>query len=158
MNITIDRASTMAERISGIGTGLARDEAASPKGILEYILNFFSFGYLSKQRAEAYDAFAEALATALHLAYPDGVSCGIPARLVMDFAGCSLTFTLPEKHMLEENPVIIEVSRKGESVQAEVDRKMYIRTSTVLMIQRRAAVPPLIRHLDGQWANESALR
>ncbi len=140
MNFTIDRASTMAERISGLGTGLAREEAISPQGILEHILNFFTFGYLSRQRAEEYDAFAEALATALYLAAPDGVSCKSPARLVVDFAGYTATFTLPEDDPYKISPVTLEVSKNGRCVQSEVDRKMYCRSSTVLLIRRRAGL------------------
>ncbi len=131
----------MAEGISGIGTGLARDEATSPQGILEHILNFFTFGYLSKQRAEEYDLFAEALASALYLASPDGVSCKIPARLVVDFAGYTATFTLPDDDPYELSPVIIEVSKDGTCLQSQVNRKMYCRSSTVLLIRRRAGLP-----------------
>jgi uncharacterized protein YjbI with pentapeptide repeats len=141
MNFTIDRASSMAERLSGIGTGLARDEATSPQGILEHILNFFTFGYLSRQRAEAYDAFAEALATSLYLASPDSASCKIPARLVVDFAGYTVTFTLPDDDPCELNPVIIDVSKDGKCIRSEVNRKMYCRSSTGLLIRRRAGLP-----------------
>lgn len=44
----IERLGMMAGYISGIGTEQARNEATRLQGMLEHVVDFFSFGYVQK--------------------------------------------------------------------------------------------------------------
>ncbi|XBS70068.1 hypothetical protein ABK905_01800 [Acerihabitans sp. KWT182] len=57
---------TMAGSISGIGAEQEECEPASSQEILEYIVNFFSYGNVYQKHAEKYDLFAETLAINLY--------------------------------------------------------------------------------------------
>ncbi|WP_413742479.1 pentapeptide repeat-containing protein [Sodalis sp. RH15] len=137
ININTARMNVMAQAVAGIGTETARSDANSLRGILEHIVNFFTAGYLCKQRAVQYDAFTQALATALDNALPSKDSYILPQTLIIDYAGYTVTFMLPGENHDEAGPVAIRVSQDGKSVDSQVDKIAFCRICTVLLIRQR---------------------
>src|SRR5476649_2195939 len=58
--------SGIAEDCAGAATPQARDRMACPRGILEHMVDFFTFGAVLRENAKAYDEFAKAMTVALH--------------------------------------------------------------------------------------------
>lgn len=71
----------IAEYCAGVATPKERDNIANPQGILEYIVNFFTFGTMCEKRVKTYDEFAKAMTEALNRAFLDSDSVTIPERL-----------------------------------------------------------------------------
>ncbi len=136
MNLNANRVSMMAESIAGIGTLTARYDARSPQGILEHIVNFLTFGYLSKRYAAQYDKFAQTLSDALNTALPDRNSYNLPETLNVDYYGYSVSFTLPSVNN-DNGLVAIKVSKGGKSIESEVEKNAFCSICTVLLIRRR---------------------
>jgi len=72
----------VAEYCSGIATRQALDDLTRPRGILDHIINFFTFGCMRRELSSPYEAFAQAMTEALVQQSNSGFSpCSIPERL-----------------------------------------------------------------------------
>src|SRR5471032_3454303 len=133
--------SGIAEDCAGAATPQARDRMACPRGILEHMVDFFTFGAVLRENAKAYDEFAKAMTVALHHASSFGRNVAIPESLVVAFSGYTVTFTQPGEHHNAAGPVTIEVRKNGEKVKAEVDKETFCRISTALLLRRLGGLP-----------------
>src|SRR5476651_2173343 len=133
--------SGIAEDCAGAATPQARDRMACPRGILEHMVDFFTFGAVLRENAKAYDEFAKAMTVALHHASSFGRNVAIPESLVVAFSGYTVTFTQPGQHHNAAGPVTIEVCKNGEKVKAEVDKETFCRISTALLSRRLGGLP-----------------
>src|SRR5471030_1672946 len=133
--------SGIAEDCAGAATPQARDRMACPRGILEHMVDFFTFGAVLRENAKAYDEFAKAMTVALHHASSFGRNVAIPESLVVAFSGYTVTFTQPGQHHNAAGPVTIEVCKNGEKVKAEVDKETFCRISTALLLRRLGGLP-----------------
>src|SRR5476651_401228 len=133
--------SGIAEDCAGAATPRAGDRMACPRGILEHMVDFFTFGAVLRENAKAYDEFAKAMTVALHHASSFGRNVAIPESLVVAFSGYTVTFTQPGQHHNAAGPVTIEVCKNGEKVKAEVDKETFCRISTALLSRRLGGLP-----------------
>src|SRR5476649_2461205 len=133
--------SGIAEDCAGAATPRAGDRMACPRGILEHMVDFFTFGAVLRENAKAYDEFAKAMTVALHHASSFGRNVAIPESLVVAFSGYTVTFTQPGEHHNAAGPVTIEVRKNGEKVKAEVDKETFCRISTALLLRRLGGLP-----------------
>src|SRR5476651_2068008 len=133
--------SGIAEDCAGAATPRAGDRMACPRGILEHMVDFFTFGAVLRENAKAYDEFAKAMTVALHHASSFGRNVAIPESLVVAFSGYTVTFTQPGQHHNAAGPVTIEVCKNGEKVKAEVDKETFCRISTALLLRRLGGLP-----------------
>ncbi|WP_213993420.1 pentapeptide repeat-containing protein [Sodalis sp. dw_96] len=127
----------MAETIAGIGTERARSDANSLHGIMEHIVNLLTCGYVRRQRAVQYDEFTQALSTALNSTCSLDEAFRIPQKLIVDYAGYTVTFMLPGENHNETGLATLQVSKKGKSIESSVEKNTYCRICTVLLIRQR---------------------
>ncbi|MFM1139531.1 pentapeptide repeat-containing protein [Yersinia mollaretii] len=132
----------IAEYCSGVATRQALDDLTCPRGILAYIINFFTNGSVRRENAKPYEGFAQAMTTAL---VQDG-SSGVPPysppeRLVVNFSECTVIFRLPGENHNAGGPVTIEVSKGTEKTEAEVDKDTFCRISTALQLRHKGLLP-----------------
>ncbi|HEY0210271.1 pentapeptide repeat-containing protein [Acerihabitans sp.] len=139
----IERLGMMAGYISGIGTEQARNEATRLQGMLEHVVDFFTFGYVQKNLNKQYDLLVKEIAIALDKASPAGIS--IPPTLIVDFNGHSITFTLAEENGADKNLVKVEVCKGKDRTTCSVDKANFSRISTGLIMCQRFNLPlPLV--------------
>src|SRR5471032_586578 len=131
----------IAQYCEGAATQQARDSMACPRGILEHIVDFFTFGAVRREKVRAYDEFADAMTVALHQVSLDTHNAAIPERLVVVFSGYTVTFTQPGEHHNAAGQVAIEVSQSGKTAAARVNKDEFCRISTALLLRRLGGLP-----------------
>src|SRR5476649_2494168 len=131
----------IAQYCEGAATQQARDSMACPRGILEHIVEFFTFGAVRREKVRAYDEFADAMTVALHQVSLDTHNAAIPERLVVVFSGYTVTFTQPGEHHNAAGQVAIEVSQSGKTAAARVNKDEFCRISTALLLRRLGGLP-----------------
>src|SRR5476649_148917 len=131
----------IAQYCEGAATQQARDSMACPRGILEHIVDFFTFGAVRREKVRAYDEFADAMTLALHQVSLDTHNAAIPERLVVVFSGYTVTFTQPGEHHNAAGQVAIEVSQSGKTAAARVNKDEFCRISTALLLRRLGGLP-----------------
>src|SRR5471030_821839 len=131
----------IAQYCEGAATQQARDSMACPRGILEHIVDFFTFGAVRREKVRAYDEFADAMPVALHQVSLDTHNAEIPERLVVVFSGYTVTFTQPGEHHNAAGQVAIEVSQSGKTAAARVNKDEFCRISTALLLRRLGGLP-----------------
>src|SRR5471032_483142 len=131
----------IAQYCEGAATQQARDSMACPRGILEHIVDFFTFGAVRREKVRAYDEFADAMTVALHQVSLDTHNATIPERLVVVFSGYTVTFTQPGEHHNAAGQVAIEVSQSGKTAAARVNKDEFCRISTALLLRRLGGLP-----------------
>ncbi|HEY0210631.1 pentapeptide repeat-containing protein [Acerihabitans sp.] len=135
-NINFTPINRMAVQIADIVTERSDAQALSAQNLLDHIENFFMGGYVGSQHIEQYDSFAKALAGALHRPFMYRSIFTIPQTLIVGFSGCRVTF-IHLGESLKTGPAIVEVSKDGESVKSEIDKNIYCRVCTVLLIRQQ---------------------
>lgn len=139
----ISQLSTIAHAIMGVGTEQAKLEAISPRNLLEYIINLFTFGTLRQARHKQYDAIVKTLAEKLNEnlqnepAKPprwgmDGSSLSIP------LGGCNVTFFVPKT--VGEISIQVETRSGNKREYAYADRERFFRVCTLLLLGDRYPV------------------
>src|SRR5471032_909978 len=131
----------IAQYCEGAATQQARDSMACPRGILEHIVDFFTFGAVRREKVRAYDEFADAMTVALHQVSLDTHNAAIPERLVVVFSGYTVTFTQPGEHHNAAGQVAIEVSQSGKTAAARVNKDEFCLISTALLLRRLGGLP-----------------
>src|SRR5471032_790741 len=131
----------IAQYCEGAATQQARDSMACPRGILEHIVDFFTFGAVRREKVRAYDEFADAMTVALHQVSLDTHNAAIPERLVVVFSGYTVTFTQPGEHHNAAGQVAIEVSQSGKTAAARVNKDEFCSISTALLLRRLGGLP-----------------
>jgi len=128
----------IAEHCSGVATRQELDDLTRPRGILAYIINFFTDGSVRRENAKPYEAFAQAMKTALiQEGSSDVHPYTPPERLVVDCFGYTIIFTQPGAIHNAAGPVTVEVSKDSETVVAELDKDKFCRISTALMLRHK---------------------
>jgi len=114
-----------------------------PQGVVEHIINFFTFGGVRRENTKPYEGFAQAMTEALIREERSTVHpYTLPNRLVVDCFGYSVIFTLPGQTHNASGPVAIEVSKGRETAVAEVDKDTFCRISTALLLRHKGRLPP----------------
>jgi len=133
-----DEMRRIAEHCSEVATRQELDDLTRPRGILAYIINFFTFGAVRRENAKPYEAFAQAMTTALiQEGSSDVHPYTPPERLVVDCFGYTVIFTRPGEIHNAAGPVTVEVCKGSETVVAEVDKDKFCRISTALMLRHK---------------------
>src|SRR5471032_644084 len=128
----------IAEHCSGVATRQELDDLTRPRGILAYIINFFTDGSVRRENAKPYEAFAQAMKTALIQEGSSDVHPYTPPEsLVVDCFGYTIIFTQPGAIHNAAGPVTVEVSKDSETVVAELDKDKFCRISTALMLRHK---------------------
>lgn len=140
-NVDLNSSAMMSGQASDVRSHSSDGDAPSSRELLQHIVNFFTDGFLSKQHAELYNSFAQALTDALHRSSSDENVCHIPHTLNVDFYGYTVTL----KDMGQNFKITratIEVNKDGESIDEKFDRDRLRNVSTVLLIRRQFDHPP----------------
>lgn len=95
--------STMTQHCLGIGTHEANEAITSPQGIMETILNFFTFGAVRRERCQRYAEFEDCFTHALAERMTNNVKKGsgetvfspMPEKIEFDYQGYALIFHIP---------------------------------------------------------------
>lgn len=130
----------MVSSAAGIGTLSAMHKASSPKGILQYIINFLTFGGIRRDNEKEYQIFVQSMADELS---KTGYSRGgeFPEKIIMDdFNGYKVEFSILATNTSSER-VIIEVSKNNLSELAEVPFEIFEKICNTLMFRREFSIP-----------------
>ncbi|KML17756.1 hypothetical protein VL10_23920 [Leclercia adecarboxylata] len=129
----------MVTSAAGMDT-ISAAEAASPKDILQYIINFLTLGGVRRDNEKEYQVFVQAMADELSKAgYKRGGE--FPEKITMnDFKGYKVEFYLPASNSSSEH-VIIEVSKDNLYESAEVSFDFFEKICKTLMFRREFSIP-----------------
>jgi len=130
---------SIARYCAGNATRQERNIVISPSNAMEYIVDFFTFGDVKKEKAGVYDTFAKAMTSAiLHRESPPNT---IPQRLPVDCFGYTVIFTQPGEHHNPMGPVTIEICKSGNTVSTEVNKKQFCHISLALLLRHKGKLP-----------------
>ncbi|XBS70743.1 pentapeptide repeat-containing protein [Acerihabitans sp. KWT182] len=135
-NLDPSRIAAMAESLAGIGTEQAKTDATSLSGILEHIVNFFTFGLVRRHRIEHYNGFAKAMAEALEAATATDSLLNVPETVIVDFQGYRVIFRQPPEGSGNADDVSVEVSKGSTSIESTVSKSTFRRVGTVLLLRQ----------------------
>lgn len=138
----------------GGATEQVRDNMPSEK-TLEHIVNFFSPSAASLGNAGDYEAFAQAMTTALVTQEnSDTNPYKIPERLVVDFLSYNVVLVQQGKLHNTFGPVTIEISKNGETISEDIKMALFHRTTTTLLLRHKAGLPPnFVDSTDNNFMN-----
>ncbi|MFP1919733.1 pentapeptide repeat-containing protein [Lonsdalea quercina] len=130
----------MAVSASGIGTLSAMQETTSPKGVLQHIINFFTFGGVRRDNEKQYHAFVQSLAHALRDAGCDRGN-ELPDKITVDdFKGNKVEFCLPGINH-PSGPAIVNVS-KGNNFESEnISTDIFKKVCNTLLFRNEFSIP-----------------
>lgn len=130
----------MVSSAAGIGTLSAMHKASSPKGILQYIINFLTLGGIRRDNEKEYQIFVQSMANELSkIGY--GRDGEFPEKIIMDnFNGYKVTFSIPAPNASSKR-VIIEVSKNNLSESAEVSFGIFEKICNTLIFRHEFSIP-----------------
>ncbi|OON41995.1 hypothetical protein BTJ39_02230 [Izhakiella australiensis] len=123
----------------------ARDETTRPRGILQHIVNFFTCGWVQREKSRGCDAFAEAMTAELIRQGVGTRTFTLPERMVVDCFNATVIFTQPAKNQSYSDGgenVTIEVSKNGENMWCKVPRNSFHHICKCLLLRDREGLPP----------------
>lgn len=129
----------MAVSFSGIGTLSAMQETTSPKGVLQHIINFFTFGGVRRDNEKQYRAFVQSLADALRDACCDR-AYELPDKITVDFKGNQVEFCLPGMNN-PSGPVIINVGKGNDAESGEIRTDIFKKICDTLLFRNEYSIP-----------------
>src|SRR5471030_4573 len=134
--------STIAASVTVIATTQARDNMVRPQGLLEHIVDFFTLGAVSREKAKEFDAFVEMLTNVLdHQVTKNAHPYLIPETLIIEYLDFTITCSQPGEVHNATGPVTIEVSKGGEKAETTVDKDIFYRISTALLLRNMGGLP-----------------
>lgn len=118
-------------------TKLGLNELTKPKNILEYIINFFTFGAVRKHYAQPYEELVSKMTTELT---SSGNGCNLPESFSFEIFGYNVTFKQPNEDSHIDS-VIVSVDRKGEYKQEYIDKNIFNKVCTSLVLRQMGGLP-----------------
>ncbi|MFW0002029.1 MAG: pentapeptide repeat-containing protein [Arsenophonus endosymbiont of Dermacentor nuttalli] len=111
----------------------AKNSATSPKGLIGYIINFFTARGIEKELSKQYDNFIQAVTTSIEENNADPNSYHLPEKVEFNFKGCLVTII-----SCDPDKVTIKVEgKKGKSFTSEISEKEFKNVATLLLLQKR---------------------
>ncbi len=123
--------------VTGIGTDSAKDNVTSPRTLLEYIMNFFSFGGIRSTHEKKHGAFIQELTNALITHTRDGA---IPEVMTVNHSGYTITFTPPGKNNIDAN-IHVKVEKNGKKAEGEIQSSIYQNVCKSLLFRAQHHLP-----------------
>ena len=122
--------------LAGCGTLSDMQRATSPRGMLQWICDFFTFGGVRKENVQQYEALMKSLADALiHADISKGQP--IPEKISLEnINGYSVTFTMPG----ENNPmgdVMLEVRQGNSVVSEQISQSTWINVCKTIQLRQQ---------------------
>ncbi|MGL5007688.1 MAG: pentapeptide repeat-containing protein [Plesiomonas sp.] len=144
-NLSSTDVANMAESITSLGTRDAANRVNSPKGVLQYIVNFFTFGYLRKNNENKYQELVNALANALEenrkKAEGNVEQLNLTDKVSFDIHGCNVTFTKLDLADNKDNIKIEVKSNNEEPQQVMINEDSYKKICDALQLRTRCKIP-----------------
>ncbi|MCW2473323.1 hypothetical protein [Candidatus Symbiopectobacterium sp. NZEC151] len=139
----------MAACAAGVENQEAINKAISPKGLLEHIINFFTFGCVRKDNKELYRQINDNIMQLINSseAMHEFTSTGTIA--LNDIQGCKVTFTLPGNNN-ENGMVIVTVSKGKHEEKGEVPSDKFKSSLATTMMRRGANTSSTIVKDNGE--------
>ncbi|MGL5006626.1 MAG: pentapeptide repeat-containing protein [Plesiomonas sp.] len=140
---------------ANVATKDGLNKLTNPRSVLEYIINFITFGAIRKNYSESYNAFSNAMTTALLSSSANIPPYKVPETLIVDFSGYTVKFNSSQEHSELPEHITIEVRGHGkESSKALVDKDLYSKICTALVLRHKGNLPPTSAVLnDNNGAN-----
>ena len=155
---------SMVEYCSGVATRQALDCLSRPQGILQYIIDIFTFGGVRRENAKSYEALTKAMTDALVQGdCSDDCKLILPEQLVVNFSECTIIFRLPGETHNAGGPVTIVVRKGTEKTETEMDKEQFCRIATALLLRHKGGLPitPVIltddNHIDLRGGDFSSM-
>ncbi|MGL4601385.1 MAG: pentapeptide repeat-containing protein [Plesiomonas sp.] len=142
--INTSSVSGIAVSVVNVGTRAEANKANSPKGVLQYIVNFFTFGYLRKNNEKQYQEFVNAMANALEKnrreTQGDREGFSQSNEMSFDIHNCTVKFTVTNSG---DNTVMLEVkSNESEEVErVAIGRDNYKKICDALQLRTQCNIP-----------------
>ncbi|EKS4548363.1 pentapeptide repeat-containing protein [Salmonella enterica] len=124
--------------VSAAGTGMDSDikKAISPKNILEHIINFFTFGGVTRENKKNYLHILELMTNALA---QKKNQIGMDTSLHLnDINGCQVSFTPSET---DHNYITIEVKKGDYSERYNINSNKFIKVCQALEMRNELGIP-----------------
>ncbi|CRY53668.1 pentapeptide repeat-containing protein [Yersinia intermedia] len=130
---------------AGIGSFDAIKEAASPKGILEHIINILTFGGVRRGNESLYREVMEKMVEALKIADKEKLA----NITINDINGCEVSFIMPER---DSDNVTVEVRKGNYTESSEINLQTYKDVCRTLKLRDDLQLPqnPVILTEDGK--------
>ncbi|MFM1160030.1 pentapeptide repeat-containing protein [Yersinia enterocolitica] len=133
--MSINNLTGISLSIAGYGTSLSMHKATSPRGILQYIINFFTCGGVRKDNERMYEKLMESMANTLTNSAREGVP--LPEKLILDdINGCTVTFTMPGMNNYTRD-VTLEVRRGNDVALEYIPKYTYVNVCKVLQFRKQ---------------------
>ncbi|MCW2476132.1 pentapeptide repeat-containing protein [Candidatus Symbiopectobacterium sp. NZEC151] len=132
--MSIASMSEIVSCVTGVGTDSAKDKAIAPRTLLEYIMNFFSFGGLRDTNERKHDAFIQALTSTLV------AEREIPEIMTVNHSGYTITFTSPGKNN-EGAQINVQVEKNGKKAQGKIQSSIYKNVCKSLVFRAQHHLP-----------------
>ncbi|CNH98509.1 pentapeptide repeat-containing protein [Yersinia massiliensis] len=130
---------------AGIGSFDAIKEAASPKGILEHIINILTFGGVRRGNESLYREVMEKMVEALKIADKEKLA----NITINDINGCEVSFIMPE---IDSDNVTVEVRKGNYTESSKINLQTYKDVCRTLKLRDELQLPqnPVILTDDGK--------
>lgn len=135
--MSIESISQTVSCVTGIGTESAKDKVISPHTLLEYIMNFFSFGGIRDINERKHDAFIQELTNTLVTHTREG---GIPEIMTVIHSGYTITFTSPGKNN-EGAHINVQIEKNGKKAEGEIQSSIYQNVCNSLLFRAQHHLP-----------------
>ncbi|ASO60091.1 SPI-2 type III secretion system effector PipB [Salmonella enterica subsp. enterica] len=121
---------------AGVGTKEAMENATSPQGICEWIVNFFTCGRVKRNNEKCFREVVEKLTTALLHVNKDDFYSGAKIFLE-DINGCVTSFSYGEVFESSSPMVTVEVSKNGKTVTRTIVAKTFLDACRMLKLMNK---------------------
>lgn len=119
--------------VTGIGTDSAKESATAPRTLLEYIMNFFSFGGVRSTNERKHDAFIQEFTNTLVAHTREGE---IPKIMTVNHSGYTITFTSPGKNNQGAH-IKVQVEKNGKKAEGEIQSSIYQNVCKSLLFREK---------------------
>lgn len=125
---------------SAAGTGINSviTKAISPKSILEYLINFFTFGGVRRANEKMFNDIVESMINSLHSPDEDFESVKDLRLYLDDINGCKVSFTSDEQN---EDYITVEVQKNNYAERCSIDSQMFFDVCRTLMLRNEFDIP-----------------
>ncbi|MGX8942439.1 pentapeptide repeat-containing protein [Symbiopectobacterium sp. Eva_TO] len=139
MNINGTSPSTLLNCLSAAGTGteIAIKEAKSPKGIIELIINVFTFGSITRANDKFYNQIVDMMVNALTWVNEKDIQDGM-CIFLNDINGCKVVFSVDE---INSNHVNVEVQKDHYIERCKIDSQRFFDVCRTLILRNELNIP-----------------
>lgn len=139
--------STMTQHCLGIGTYDAKESITSPQGLIEIIINFFTFGAVRRERLALYEeledcfahALAESMANSVEEESGEAAFSPLPDQFTFKYQGYTLLFLVPGVTEPMYGHVMVSVfkPKEGEAWvrQFGLEQETFTRIATLALLR-----------------------